>query len=50
MDYFTKYVWHIIRIVTLYVVGLLNTFFISPEAAGSFMNYFGYILLLARPL
>lgn len=46
MDYFTEKVWHVIRTLAFYLIGLMNTIFISPGDLGSFMNYAGYIFLL----
>lgn len=40
-------VWHLIRTLTFWVVGLLNTALIRPEAVGSWRNGLGWLLLLA---
>lgn len=40
-----KFYWSIIRTVTFYIVGLMNTLFLRAEDVGGWKNYIGWLLL-----
>lgn len=42
----SKLIWHIIRILTFYLLGIMNTVLIRPEHLGTIKNYIGYALLV----
>jgi len=39
-------VWHLLRTLTFWTLGLLNTVWIRPEHAGSWKNVLGWVLLV----
>jgi len=46
----TGAVWHLVRTLTLWVVGLLNTLLARPEAVGSWKYALGWILVAVAAL
>ncbi len=38
--------WGLVRILSLVIIGLLNTVFLKPEDMGSWKNYAGFLFML----